>query len=457
MPDPPLPSGYTFSGEPALPKGYSVKSKPATNPNLPQMSAATPADREAMRHPKLKSDTEGMTTEHKLEYEATRASTHAGEALPMVGATIGAATGGPIGAGVGAAAGQAISDKVETGVVKPVKAAVQGVENAALEYVGGKILPKALGAMGKALSKTRGAEIVNDYIGLAKNQLPKFNRTVQSAQEIGRTVLDKVGIKPNLSAQRTAIESTREAYDQATRKIVATPGGRLADVHSVLYNRAVKLLDEAEKEGVPKEQLNAIDKNLEGMLGAAKQGGMMTPAEMHEMRHDIQKQITDWSSDTVNIRQRFLQGVYHDLNDAIERTLPTDAAKAFRDANKVQSNLITARSAVDNKLLKESLHQGPGKVTKAARLAGRAVVGGAAGGVLGGEAGHGKLGAAAGAAFNMAGGVDGISFPRADIISEGAQAGLSKALTKMARVSKKTPQVVRAMQAIEAVQSRPQQ
>jgi uncharacterized protein YcfJ len=387
-----------------------------------------------------------------------RIASKASEALPAVGATLGAVAGGPIGAGIGGAAGTAAKDFANTGKVDPKNAAISGVANAAMEYVGGKMVPQALAKVA-AKASPRAAEIVNNYLGLKSSSLPKFGRTIQNAREIGQTVLDKVGIKPTLEAQKAAIETTRQAYDDATKKIVEAPGGKLFDVHSALYDRAVKLLNDAEKEGVTKEQLGAIDKNLDSMLQASKPGGKMNPGEMHAMRKDIQKQITDWNPNTLNIRQRFLQGAYHDLNDSIARTLPPKEARQFLANNRIQSRLITARNAADATILKESERAKPGLVTKAARVAGGAAVGGTIGGVAGEEGGHGKEGALTGAILGAAAGagysaVNSINLPAKDVA---ASRILSSTASKLAKVSKATPQVVRTLDAIRAVQTRPQQ
>jgi uncharacterized protein YcfJ len=400
--------------------------------------------------------TSGPMPAHKQQFEAPmreRVAAGASSALPMVGATMGAVAGGPIGAGVGAMAGTAAQQGIDKGKVDPKSVAVSGAENAALEYVGGKLAPKALATIAKKAGP-RATEIVNNYLGLNKGMLPKFGRTVQNAKEIAQTVLDKVGIKPNLEAQRAAIETTRAAYDDATKKIVAAPGGKLMDVHSALYDRAVKLLGEAEKEGVPQEQLRAIDKNLQSTLDATKKD-MMNPQEIHDLRKNIQGQITDWSPNTLNIRQRFLQGVYHDLNDAITRSLPPKEARQFLANNRIQSKLITARTAADSTLLKTELKSKPGLATSAARLAGRTATGAVVGGVAGGEMGHGKEGALLGAAAGaVSGKVGEINLPAMDVKATRA---LAASASKLAKVSKATPQVVRTLNAIHAVQSRPQQ
>jgi hypothetical protein len=383
-----------------------------------------------------------------------RVAAGASSALPMVGATVGAFAGGPVGAGVGAMAGTAAEQGIDKGSVSPKDVAVSGVENAALEYVGGKLAPKILDRIA-AKAGPRVTEIVNNYLGLGKGQLPKFGRTVQNAREIAQTVLDKVGIKPNLEAQKAAIETTRQAYDDATKKLIQAPGSKLADVHSALYDRAVKLLDQSEKEGVPAEQLNAIDKNLESLLKASKPGGMMNPAEMHAMRKEIQQQITDWNPQTLNIRQRFLQGAYHDLNDSIARSLPPKEAREFLANNRIQSKLITARNAADATLHKVADKSGPGLATRAMRTGTKMAIGATVGGVGGSEVGHGKEGALLGAAAGaLHGKVAEGMLPRTDVV---VQKALGKTAAALSKVSKATPQVVRTLNAIQAVQSRPQQ
>jgi hypothetical protein len=398
----------------------------------------------------------GPMPAHKQQFEAPmreRIAAKGAEPLPMIGATMGAVAGGPVGAGVGAMAGEAAKQGIDGGKVDPKSVAVSGVENAALEYVGGKLAPKILERIAKA-APARATEIVNNYLGLAKAQLPKFGRTVQNAEEIGRTVLEKVGIKPNLQAQKTAIEATRAAYEDATKDLVHAPGSRTVDVGSMIKDRAFKMSKEARLEGLPIEQKRAIIDNMKALTDATS-GKQMNPAEMHSMRKELQKQITDWNPQTTNIRQRFLQGAYHDLNDSITRSLPPKEARQFLANNRIQSKLITARTAAESTLLKETLKAKPGLATAATRMAGRAAVGGAVGGAAGSEFGHGKEGAVIGALGGaLSGKVGEVSLPRADIK---ATQILGKTAAKLAKVSKATPQIVRTLQAIQAVQSRPQQ
>lgn len=380
-------------------------------------------------------------------------------AVPMVGATVGAVAGGPVGAGIGGAAGEAFTQKIDTGKVDPKSVAISGLENTALEYVGGKLAPKVLSKIA-AKAGPRATEIVNNYIGLAKANLPKFGRTVQNAEEIGRTVLEKVGIKPNLQAQKTAIEATRQAYDDATKKLVQVPGGKLFDVQSSIYDRAIKLGKEVELGSFPEASGKTVDANLDEMIRVSKEhgktaGNLMNPQEMHTMRKHIQEQIKDWNPETKDVRQKFLQGIYHDLNDGIARSLPSKEARQFLANNRIQSKLITARNAADNTLLTARQKSGPGLATRAVRMAGRASVGGAVGGLGGSEFGHGKEGAVLGAVAGAATGrISEASLPRADIA---AQKILGKTAEKLAKVSKATPQVVRTLNAIQAIQSRPQQ
>jgi hypothetical protein len=406
-----------------------------------------------------------METPHSAQYLTGRASGGLEKALPSVIAGVGALYGGPGGAAVGGAVGQGIENKMETGSLHPGSAIGEGIAQGAMEFVGGKLVPKALAKIA-AKASPRAAQILNSYIGLTKGALPKFGRTVQNALDVGKTVLEKVGVKPTLEAQRAAIETARQAYDDTTKKIVASPGGRLTDIHSVMWNRAVKLLDQMEKEGVPQEQIRAIDKNLQGVLDATKKGHLM-PDEVHALRREIQKQITNWNPLTTDVRQRFLQGIYHDMNDAITRALPPGASRAFLQANKIQSRLITARQAADETLLKQATKSTTGAATKIAKTVGGAAVGATAGGIAGGESGHGRVGAVTGAVIGAAGGaahagVGSINLPRADVaISKAAAKILSARTAKvLGQTAKATPQTVRAYQAVKdvvsSIQSRPQ-
>lgn len=366
---------------------------------------------------------------------------------------MGAVAGGPVGAGVGAAAGTAAQQGIDTGKVDLKAAGISGVENAALEYAGGAIGSKLAKVAAKA--GPRAAEIVNNYLGLNKGKLPKFGRTVQNAREIAQTVMEKVGIKPNLEAQKAAIETTRAAYDDATKRLMQAPGVKQMDVHSLVFDRADRLTQQVERGEFPQEAKSAVYKNFDDMLKVAKPGGMMNPGEMHAMRKEIQHQITDWNPETQNVRQRFLQGVYHDLNDSIARTLPPKESRQFLANNRIQSKLITARNAADATLHKAADRSGPGLATRTMRMGTRAAIGATVGGVGGSEVGHGKEGAILGA---VAGAVTGKAaegmLPRSDVV---VQKALGKTAAALAKVSKATPQVVRTLNAIQAIQSRPQQ
>lgn len=375
--------------------------------------------------------------------------------LGTIGGLVGSLTAGPAGAIAGASFGGSVGEagrqkqmgekpsfgkQLGEGAIQGGMEAAGVGMGAALEKIGAKALPRAYKAL-------------NNFIGLGKTNLPKMGRTAEGAEDVAKTVIREAGVKKTLPEQKAAIEAAREAHDSATMKLMQSPGGKLTSMHSIVYDRAVKLLREVEKEGVPQEQINAIDKNLEGIIAPHKDA--MNPAEMHQLRRDIQKQITDWNPNTVNIRQRFLQGVYHDLNHAIEQALPPGSASAFKQHNRIQSRLIIAREAAKAKELKEATEATPGIATKAARVVGKMAVGSAVGATAGSMyGGHTGEGAVTGAILGSVGeATRGMNLPHMDVA---AQKAIAKAAPKIAKLARNSPQAARALQAIQAIQSQPQ-
>jgi hypothetical protein len=382
------------------------------------------------------------------------------DAAPAITATLGAVAGGAVGGPVGATAaagymggaGEAYRRRVEGLPVSHVAEAEQGVGQAALEYVGGSVIPKALEKIGlKAIPKVYKA--INNYIGLKPSDLPKWGRTAEEAEKIAQTVHTEAGIQKTLEAQKAAIETARAAHDQATLKLVQAPGGKVTDFHSVAIDRAVKLLDEVEKEGVPQEQINAIDKNLKGITDNLKE--RMNPEELLAAKRNISSQITTWDKSTTNIRQRYLQGLYADINHAIESALPKEEAAAFRGHNQIQTRLIVAREAAKEKLAAQALKDSPGIMTKLVNRAGGAAVGAVSGATIARETGsneeHGAIigGMIGGGLGSYARHLGKTSLPVADVA---AQRLISNAAPYLAKAAKAGPAAVRAVQAtIDAV------
>jgi hypothetical protein len=395
-----------------------------------------------------------------ISHGASAAASAASPILATIGAVAGSAI-GPEGSVGGAALGGMLGKDIENKAAgKPFDdkgGALAGVEQGGLEYVGGTVAPKILEKMGaKAVPKVYKA--INNYIGLKPNDLPKWGRTAEEAEQIAETVRAEAGVKRTLPAQRDAIEAARKAHDEATVKLVQSPGGKITDMHSVAINRAVNLLDEVEKEGVPQEQLNAIDKNVKGITDNFKEH--MTPEELLQSKRSISNQITTWDKNTTNIRQRYLQGLYADINHAIESALPPDEAQAFRAHNQIQTRLIVAREAAKEKLVAQQLKDDPGIVTKLVNRVAGGAVGAVSGATIaretGSNEGHGAvIGGMIGAGLgSYARHLGKSAYPVADIA---AQRAIVKAAPYIAKAAKVSPHAVRGVQAvIDSIQSRPQ-
>ncbi len=377
------------------------------------------------------------------------------EAAPAILGTVGGLTGtalaGPVGAvegaTVGGMAGEIAKKKAEGQAISPSggEVARQGFAQGALEAFGigsSKVLAKAGGKLA-----SKGLSNIYNLIGLTPSSLPKFGRTVETAEDVARTVAEKAGIKGSSREQVAAIEAARQQAEQATGRIVQTPMARTQDVHAIAYDNAVELLDEMEKEGATADQLRAIDKNLEGVINGYR-GARMTPDQMLNMRRGLQKAIKDFG-DPKTVQDRFLVKMYHDLNDAIEQALPAPEARAFREQNRIQNRLIIARDSATAKVLSDATKAQPGLTSTAVK----AGIGAAGGGLIGSEYGHGREGALAGALLGAATGAV-PEMPGADrmLLSAG-----EKIAPKLAALARSSPYFARLLQALISQQGASQQ
>ncbi len=381
------------------------------------------------------------------------------------GGLIGGAVGGPVGAIAGATAGGAIgagiAEKAETGKVTPGEVAKGGVEQGALEFVGGMLVPKMLAKLGSAAGP-KVLKTVNNYIGLKPSDLPKWGRTVEDSDVIAKTVMSEAGIKKTLPAQRDAIELARTLRNAQTEQVVKTPLARSVDFDARILDRAVEL-DKAVSLGeFPEATKGMIDANLKELQNiaiehGASASGKMLPEQMHAMRKSIQQQIKDWNPETTNPRQWLLQRVYHDLNDSIAQGLPDSEARMFRANNKIQTNLIIAREATKEKLLSQQLKSTPGIVTSTVNRVGGAAVGALSGATIAGETGSNKghgaiigglIGAGLGSYARHLGKAE---LPSMDVA---AMRSIEKAAPYVAKAAAKSPHAVRGVQGIiDAIRS----
>src|SRR5271154_3870715 len=94
------------------------------------------------------------------------------------------------------------------------------------------------------------ADAMNRYIGLSKSDLPKWERNnIKDVREVGKTVLDNVGIKISLEEQHLAIDSARDSVQKQTEFMLQNTKGRLVPYAAELTQAHDKLLKEVIQSG----------------------------------------------------------------------------------------------------------------------------------------------------------------------------------------------------------------
>lgn len=312
-----------------------------------------------------------------------------------------------------------------------------GLANIAMLAAGTKSVSKMVGKVaGKVIGGNRvfpkADTATSNYIGLKTTDLPKWDRTNPgSVEDIGKIVREKVGIKSDLPQQHEAIENTRQQYENKTGQLLAkTQNVTSSPIQPIIRKIGTDLERDLRESGVTDNQIKAVGANVDALLSKYNKPNM-TPAELMDMRRAIQKQI-NWGSDAeLNVKNQFYTTLYHDLNDAIEKSLtdPTEKAE-FRANNRIQNKLIIAREAAGRKLVGQALKSHKGIVTHLARIAGGAAAGGAGGAVFG----HGGIGAGMGAAAPALDALRGLNFPVGDIRATQARGAVGNAVQRGAPV-----------------------
>lgn len=331
---------------------------------------------------------------------------------------------------------------VESGAFVGVTgAAGEGASQALMKWAG-RSVPKAW-------------EAVNRYIGLNKSDLPRWERfDLKDAQEVGKTVLEKVGLKGSLEEQHAAIEVTNQNYNQRIDAMLQNVKGKLVPLQSKLNQIQVDLGNKIILEGrdVNGAATKALMANAQEMLNVYPPN--LSVSQALELRKTIGRTIEWGSKDTSNVRNEFLKSLYHEMNDSIKTSLPPDVAKKFSEYNRIQNRLIIARDAAGEKLVNQATSKTPGIASKTASLAKRAAAGAAVGAGVG--ALRGKEGAEEGATIGAVVGATGHYgrhlIGESDLPVRDIQAQLikSKALPLLAKAAKKSPAAARALAAITA-------
>lgn len=351
--------------------------------------------------------------------------------------------GSVMGAAAGGMYGRDIQQRASGGPVSEKKNIESGAIQGGLEYVGGTLTPKILEKAGAAAGP-RALKAMNNYIGMSRSVLPKFGRTVENAENIARTVLNEAGVAKNLPAQREAIEAARQKVDSNMVSMLQNVAKqKVVSAKSIIRQIGQQEADRLTREAVTGGQA-AVNANV-AALEKSLPRDFLNASELLTWRREFQKNITDWSTESQNVEQRFLQNVYHEVNDAIVRALPKAEAAAFKNANRIQNRLIYARTAADSTMLKEGLKKTQGIASRLANTVVKTAAGAGIGGLIGAEYGHGAESAKAGA---LVGGLAGlgldrgteVSFPAADIKASQA---LAKVLPSLAKAAKISPEAAR--------------
>jgi hypothetical protein len=380
--------------------------------------------------------------------------------LATVGALGGGAVAGPpgamAGAAVGGAAGKAIETRAETGKVNAGKTYDAGVGQGLLEGVGGPLMSKALGAMGKAAEAGIDSSMAK-LLGLKFAKNPRLGRaTAEQIEKIANVVNQHVGGAATLPRLAEKISAVKEAMNQTTEHLIQnTPGARLVPFDTIVTDTAIKAQDIARATG-REGYVKPIDELYDVLL--KKLPSNAQPKDILELRRTLLKESDNsgqavWPAGT----KKFRLMLYHDLNDAIGKALPPEQAAKFASNNANVSKLIMAEDAVKERLAKRVTGQ-EGRKTAGEYAMGIAKAGAlpALGATEGYRETHSLKGALIGGAIGYGG-----SRVLGSTATKSAGIGLKKigaavlpALSKAARMS---PAAARALQTISDIRSQPNQ
>lgn len=387
----------------------------------------------------------GKTVEGVGEF-ALGESALAGKAakiLPMLTKAIGSARAAKIFAGmvtagtVGTAtsAGHGEENPLRSGALTAVTAGLGEYISKPLSELAGKALPRAYNAM-------------NKYLGLNMSDLPKWQRfNVGSAESVGKTVLEQVGIKPTLEAQHAAIEQTKNFLVTQTEQELKSVPSRNVPIDSIIKNARDDVAKQIRDNGTDYvSRTAALDKQVDEMrtlLFGKVQNPQITAAKALELRRNLRPNFTTAPMGTLpGVDDLLHTRMYEALNDHIERSLPTDSAALFKKNNATVHRLILGRDAAAEKLNKAAVDKSKGIASRVASAA----VGAAGGAYVGSKAGHTTEGALIGAAAGAGLGGHDVNLPRADIATQKAIAKLAPKLASMA--SKGSASAARALEII---------
>ncbi len=380
--------------------------------------------------------------------------------LATVGAIGGLALAGPpgamVGAAVGGGVGKAVETKAETGKVSAGQTYDAAVGQGLLEGAGGPLASKALGAAGRMAARGVDSSMAK-ILGLRFAKNPRLGRaTVEQIEKIANVVNQHVGGAATLPKLAEKIGTVKEGLNQATEQIVQnTPGAKLVPFDSIVTDTAIKAQDVARATG-REGYVKPIDELWHTLLNKLPSNAV--PKDILELRRSLLKENDAsgqaiWPAGT----KKFRLMLYHDLNDAIGKALPSIEASKFAANNAKVSKLIMAEDAVKERLAKRVTGQ------EARKTMGEVAIGAAKAGALpalGAAEGYRESHSFEGAVI---GGAVGYAASRA-LTSTGTRSlgiGLKKAAAKalpyLSKAAQYSPAAARTLQAISDIRSQPQQ
>jgi hypothetical protein len=459
--------------------GQKVKAKYPAYAKLPDSEVATKfLNKFPVYKSQITTDSPAAALEHKAmdpnaSYKPSTASTgqaspesgagkfmegavkSASPILATVGGVLGSA-GGPAGAMAGAAAGGAAGKAIETkateGRVNPAKTYDAGIGQGLLEGVGGALTGKTISAVGRAAEKGVDASMAK-LLGLRFAKNPKLGRaTADQIEAITKVVNQHVGGAMSLPKLAAKIGAVKEGFNQSTEDLIQnTAGAKLVPYDHILTDTAIRAQDIARATG-REGYVKPID-DLYDVL-AKKLPSNAVPKDILDLRRSLLKENDAsgqaiWPAGT----KKFRLILYHDLNSAIGKALPSDAAGKFVTNNAKVSKLILAEDAIKERLAKQVTEQeekkGLGEVAIGAAKAGALPLLGAAEGFRESHSIGGTLaGALAGYGISRAAGST-----AAKTAGIATRKGVAAAAPYLARAAQYSPAAARALQVIGNIRS----
>jgi len=376
------------------------------------------------------------------------------KAAPAVMATAGGLAGAAIAGPGGAMAGAALGGSAGAAAQGKPAASVydEGLKQGTLELAGGTILPKVIGAAGRAAAAGVDASMAK-LLGLKFAKNPRLGRaTVDQIEKIANVVNQHVGGAATLPRLAAKIGAVKESFNQATEDLIQnTPAAKVIPYDHIVTNTAIAAQDFARATG-REGFVKPIDDTWQLLL--KKLPSNATPKEILEVRRSLLKE-TDltgqplWPAGT----KKFRAMLYGDLNHAIKSALPPREAAQFGVNNSNVSKLIMAEDAVKERLAKQVTGQESQRSLKEVAIGASKAGGAAAFGAYEGYRETHSIAGAIGGGLVAYGAYRSLSSTAASSASIATRKAIAKAAPYLSKAAAYSPAAVRTLQAINAIRS----